>query len=277
MLRGVILSQNQNSQYNLRSQNQRNAQGKFQMLGFMAEKIHAQKTTDTATNRSHQHQRGFRNTPAVFLCLDLINEHKNQSARIDYKKIDEKNLGQHIMILSGGSILKKVLIVLMMAVLLCGCTAGQTFETVEDVIPVQPVAAPQQFYVSLPEEAATPTFTEDNAGQLYVCDSYTVSKLILESGDFRATVRQLTGKEPEELQIIKTKHNNCDRYDFVWTAAGEDGLQLGRACVLDDGNYHYALTVMAAEERSGELQQTLQEVFASCKLLDPEVNLRTGS
>ena len=80
-----------------------------------------------------------------------------------------------------------------------------------------------------------------------------------------------------DAEIVKTVQDGQDRYDFVWTAAGEDGLQLGRACILDDGNYHYALTTMAQEETSGQLREVMQDMFDSCRLLDPEVNLSTGS
>ena len=173
--------------------------------------------------------------------------------------------------------MKKVLTVLMIAALLCGCGAQETFETVEDLIPVEPVVSPQQFYISLPEEAVSPTFSDDGSAELYVCSGYTISKQITQSGDLERTLKELTGKTGEDLQIIKTQTDTCNRYDFVWTAAGEDGLQLGRACILDDGNFHYAVSVMAEEEVSGELQPTLQDMFASCKLLDPEINLRTGS
>ena len=90
-------------------------------------------------------------------------------------------------------------------------------------------------------------------------------------------VKTLTGKPSEELQIIKTVHDTHDRYDFVWTAAGEEGLQLGRACILDDGNYHYTLSTLAQEQASGALQKTFSDMYDSCKLISPEVNLRTGS
>lgn len=173
--------------------------------------------------------------------------------------------------------MKKVLTLLMMAVLLSGCGAQETFETVEDLIPVQPVASPQQLYITLPEEAASPTFREENGGEIYVCDGYTITSQILESGDLEKTLTHISGKTSEDLQLIKTKQDTCDRYDFVWTSAGEEGLQLGRACILDDGDFHYTLTVMAREETAGQLRETIQELFDSCSLLDPEVNLRTGS
>ena len=172
--------------------------------------------------------------------------------------------------------MKKVIVLLLLTALLTGCGAEETFETVEDIIPVEPVATAQQFFVSLPDEAATPTF-QDDSGELYVCQDYTISKQILEGGDIEKTIKSLTGQSQEDLDIIKTFYGDCDRYDFVWTAAGEEGLQLGRACILDDGNYHYALSTMAQEEAAGELRDTIQDMFDSCKLLDPDVNLSTGS
>lgn len=171
----------------------------------------------------------------------------------------------------------KKAIVLLLLLLLTGCAAQETFETVEDIIPVEPVAVPQQFFVSLPEEAAAPSFQDESGGELYVCDGYTVSKQILAAGDLEKTVNTLTGQSTQQLQIIKTKQGDQDRYDFVWTAAGEDGLQLGRACILDDGNYHYALSTLAQEDASEALRETFADMYGSCRLLDPDVNLRTGS
>jgi len=173
--------------------------------------------------------------------------------------------------------MKKACLLLLLATLMAGCGAKETFETVDDLIIAEPAVSPQQFFAQLPEEAAAPTFQDDTGSELYVCQGYTVSKQILQSGDLEKTVKTLTGKSQSELQVIKTLHETFDRYDFVWTSAGEDGLQLGKACVLDDGNFHYALTAMAQEDRAGQLRETFQEMFASCKLLDPELNLSTGS
>ena len=172
--------------------------------------------------------------------------------------------------------MKKLIVLLLLMSMLVGCGAEETFEVVEDVIPVEPVAAPQQFFVSLPDETMTPTF-QDDSGELYVCQDYTISKQILESGDMERTVQTLTGQSQDDIQIIETFYDDCDRYDLVWTAAGEEGLQLGRACILDDGNYHYILSTLAGEETAGQLRDTLQDMYDSCKLLDPDINLSTGS
>lgn len=176
----------------------------------------------------------------------------------------------------GGNRVKKVFVLLLLVALLSGCKTQETFETVEDVPVEEVMAVPQQFFAIFPEEAATPTFQSDTE-ELYVCENYTVSKQILESGDLERTIQTITGKSKEELDVIQTLQDTYDRYDFVWTAAGEEGLHLGRACILDDGNYHYTLTTMSKEESFDELRETLQEMFDSAKLLDPDVNLSTGS
>lgn len=172
--------------------------------------------------------------------------------------------------------MKKLIVLLLLTSMLLGCGAEETFEVVEDVIPVEPVAAPMQFYVSLPDNVVTPTF-QDDSGELYVCQGYTISKQILPSGDMERTVQTLTGLSQEDIQIIETFYEDSDRYDMVWTAAGEEGLQLGRACILDDGNYHYVLSTLTEEAAADDLRDTLQDMYDSCKLLDPDVNLSTGS
>ena len=173
--------------------------------------------------------------------------------------------------------MKIILTTLVLALCLTGCGTQETFEQVEDVQMIEPVAAYQQFVVRLPDDAAAPTFQDDTGAELYVCQGYTISKQTFDGGDLENTIKTLTGKSSEELQIIKTTHDTHDRYDFVWTSAGEDGLQLGRACILDDGNYHYTLSTLAQEQVSGALQKTFSGMYDSCKLISPDVNLHTGS
>lgn len=172
--------------------------------------------------------------------------------------------------------MKKLIVLCLLAALLTGCKAQETFETVEDLPVVETTAVAKQFFVALPEDAATPTFQSETE-EIFVCEDYTISKQILESGDLERTFQTLTGKNREDLEVIQTAQETHDRYDFVWTSAGEEGLQLGRACILDDGNYHYTLTTMTREESFDEVRETIQDMFDSCKLLDPDVNLSTGS
>ena len=162
--------------------------------------------------------------------------------------------------------MKKVLAILLVVLLLTGCGGQETFETVDDMLPVEPVASPQQFFVSLPDEAAAPTFQDETGGELYVCQGYTISKQILESGDLEKTVQTLSGRPKEELQILKTVWSGFDRYDFVWASAGEGGDQLGRAVILDDGDYHYTMAVTRPSNTTETSQITWSQVFSSFAL-----------
>ena len=111
--------------------------------------------------------------------------------------------------------MKKLIVLCLLAALLTGCKAQETFETVEDLPVVETTAVAQQFFVALPEDAATPTFQSDTE-ELYVCQDYTISKQILESGDLERTFQTLTGKNREDLEVIQTAQETHDRYDFVW-------------------------------------------------------------
>ena len=47
---------------------------------------------------------------------------------------------------------------------------------------------------------------------------------------------------------------------------GEQGQQVARGCILDDGNYHYVLTALAEAERAGEFEEVWQEIFSGYSL-----------
>jgi hypothetical protein len=84
------------------------------------------------------------------------------------------------------------------------------------------------------------------------------------SGDLDATIRSLTGYGSDRLTVIRTGYHDTDRYDFVWSAAGESGERLGRGAILDDGTYHYCLSVLRDPEES---LIVWQDVFSSFSLV----------
>ena len=100
---------------------------------------------------------------------------------------------------------------------------------------------------------------------------------ILEAGDLNSTVRSVSGFAPEDLKIMQTRRGDTERYDFVWTAAGETGEQICRACILDDGSYHYVLTATADASQGAQVQDVWREMFNSFRLVSPETPLYTGS
>lgn len=157
--------------------------------------------------------------------------------------------------------MKRIIFLLMLACLLAGCRV-QTMETVEDVWQEEPAAAPLQIQVSLPGEEALPVM-ETSGNRLYLSEHYQIEVQTLPGGDLSRTVQTMSGLEPGDVTLVQTEQGGLARYDFVWAAAGEEGDQLGRGAVLDDGNYHYALSVLRSAEDEATRQIHWDQVFSS--------------
>ena len=173
--------------------------------------------------------------------------------------------------------MKKLWIILFVALLLCGCGKGNAVETVSD-IPTEPVMAMvQNIRVNLPPELSTPALQSQEGGKLYLCDDYSVMVQTLQAGDLSQTIRTITGMDKEKLQIQTTHQGSNKCYQFTWATTGEQGARVGRACILDDGAYHYVLTALAEEAVAEQVQQTWKEMFASFCLAPEKEPISTGS
>ena len=89
-------------------------------------------------------------------------------------------------------------------------------------------------------------------------------------GDLDATMRQVTGFSKEQVTCLQTRDGEINQYSCVWSSAGEGGDHVGRAVILDDGSYHYTVTVMADFETAGELTDTWQDLLNSVSLTDTD-------
>ena len=152
---------------------------------------------------------------------------------------------------------------LVLTVFLCGCRAEETLETVSDEWMVPVMAQPREIFVRLPEDVAMPVLEQDNC-QLFMGKGYEIMLETMTSGDLNATIRSLCGYKKDQLTVLETRQGDMDRYDFVWTAAGEEGERLGRAAILDDGKYHYCMSAM---RDTGETPVVWREVFGSFSLV----------
>lgn len=161
--------------------------------------------------------------------------------------------------------MKKWCVFLLISLFLSGCAAVPTFETVTDVIVTDDPAQPREVALELPDDASTLTM-ENEQGTLYLCNDYEITVQTVWGTDLGTTIRNVTGYEPENLTVIQTRENGYTRYELVWATTGETGELLGRCTVLDDGNYHYVLTVMAQAQQAGEMQEDWNELFSSFSL-----------
>lgn len=166
--------------------------------------------------------------------------------------------------------MKKCLLLMALALLLTGCAARETFETLGDAYDAPAMAPMGQLELTLPKEAAAASMENPDAGKLYLCDGYALTVQTMEAGDLEETLRQLTGYGKDQLTVMETKQEGISRFETVWTAAGEGGDQIGRAVILDDGYYHYAVTVMADALTAGTLTPVWQTVLDSVKLSHTE-------
>lgn len=156
--------------------------------------------------------------------------------------------------------MKKLLLFLMMSVLLLGCSAEPVFEQVEDVYGGT-LREPGALQVMVPEKASVLTAAGDSTGQLYFCDGYTLTVQTLSGGDLDRSFRSVTGYGKDALTVLETLRQGVPCYSCAWTSAGEAGDQVGHMVLLDDGAYHYAVTVMADADRAGELSETWDQIL----------------
>lgn len=161
--------------------------------------------------------------------------------------------------------MKKCWIWLSVFLLLSGCGNQEVFEQMDDVYQA---AAPQAAVVSLeiPEDAAVPAIGSGPNHAIYFCDGYTMTVQTLIGGDLNRTLKELTGFPQEMLTVLQTRDGELRRYEGTWTCVGEGGDQVGRLVLLDDGAYHYAVTVIAPAELISQLRLTWDTLFDSVTL-----------
>ena len=159
--------------------------------------------------------------------------------------------------------MKRLVWMVLLAVMLCGCSAEETLETVNDEWIVPAMAQPREISVRLPDNVVMPVLEQDGS-RIYMADGYEIMLETLASGDLNATIRDLSGYEKDQLTILETRQGDADRYEFVWTTAGERGDRLGRAVILDDGDYHYCMSVL---RDAGDTFVVWRDVFRSFTLV----------
>ena len=173
--------------------------------------------------------------------------------------------------------MKKLWVLPILALLLVGCGSEKTLETVGDVEETPVVATMQRVLLQLPEELSSPVLQSEKTGTLYICDDYSVTVQTVSAGDLNKTIHNATGMDREDLQIMQTEENGIKRYRWVWSTGGENGIQVGKGCILDDGTYHYVLTALADEKAAARVQPAWQEMFGSFRLAQEREQISTGS
>ena len=149
--------------------------------------------------------------------------------------------------------------------MLSGCAAQETYETVMDVWQEQDSLAPRAILVDLPGESALPVM-ESDGGRAYVASGYEIYIQTMPSGELGATVEAMSGYPQEALTVMSIFQEDVMRHEFVWAAAGEGGDLLGRGIILDDGHHHYTMTVLRNADTAEKSPVVWDSVFSSFRL-----------
>jgi len=163
--------------------------------------------------------------------------------------------------------MKKLWVVGLLMLFLAGCGEQTVFETVNDVYVQSVNASVGQIAVNLPEDASVEVMKNEEGEQVYLCDGYTVSLHTLPGGDLGRTLKTVTGYDASRLRPVQFRQGELKRTECVWSCAGEGGDQVGRCAILDDGSFHYVVSVMAEGTHAGGLSQTWQELLGSFTVL----------
>lgn len=159
--------------------------------------------------------------------------------------------------------MKKWWVLLCLLVFLPGCAVTGTVETVDDDW-LTPVDAPLgQILLELPASATMEASVGDENGRLYLCDGYDLTVQTMDRGDLDRTCRSLCGLESGRVTMLQMNDADGKRWEWAWTCVGEDGDWVGRAAVIDDGNYHYCVTVMAPAGAAAGLEDEWTALFDS--------------
>lgn len=159
----------------------------------------------------------------------------------------------------------KIVLAVLMIGLLTGCGVQETYETIADEVVESVMATPKQILVDLPGDALAPVL-ETMGEQVYLSHDYEIIIETLDAGDLGATVEAISGYPMEALTILQTQRDGIDRHEFVWASAGEYGDRLGRAVILDDGDFHYCMSVLRDTGEQGTSQISWEDVFSSFRI-----------
>ena len=118
--------------------------------------------------------------------------------------------------------MKKMLWIVLAALVLAGCSQAPAAETVTDVLEEPVMAQPRELHLELPGETVACAM-ESDSGRLYLGDGYEVMVQTLPGGDLDATIRSLTGFHREDITVLQSQ-SDPKRWEFTWASAGEGGL-----------------------------------------------------
>ena len=156
--------------------------------------------------------------------------------------------------------MKKLGVFVLLWGILTGCAAAPTFETLGPVNHAQADAVQEEeILICLPDDA-------QQFGDSYFCGDYYFEIKTVSAGDLDATIRAMCGFSQQELTVMTAGTEKYNRYEWVWSATGDEGEVICRAAVIDDGSHYHCLTTVAPAEKGGALRESWNLLFSSFQI-----------
>ena len=150
-----------------------------------------------------------------------------------------------------------------MLLLLCGCSAKEA-AVVEYVTDTW--AAPAYTLVfSAPQEFSQQTFAE---GEVYQSQDGAVLLVseVMPGADLEQAVQAVSGFSWDELEHVCIEREEWTECYLSWACVTEQGVQLSRCTLMDDGKCCYALTMTQPADQVSDNRQLEEDIFSTVSL-----------
>lgn len=162
--------------------------------------------------------------------------------------------------------MKIILAWIAMVGVLCGCAAEPVYETIADSWEqTAPAASPGKMEVPLPEGAEMEVM-EALGDSYYRVGNWELWTKVLTGGDVQKSFEALSALDVRGLTVLERDRGDLRCYETTWAVTSEEGGQVVRAGILDDGNYHYCICLSAPEDEAGDAGQVFSEVFQAVRI-----------
>ena len=154
--------------------------------------------------------------------------------------------------------MKKLVLMLVLSVLLSGCTAPSASKAPG----TQPTERPQprQVVLTLPAGTAAPTLGEGGR-QLWFLEEGEVQVQTFYS--LEQALEQITGLPAEKLTVLPCGKN---RTETVWCSAGEGQPRIGRAVFLEEGDWCYCVSMLTDASEAEKAEEMWRSLVRSIHL-----------
>lgn len=156
-------------------------------------------------------------------------------------------------------------LILSLGVVLSACSGTEPFEVISDSIVEYPTPTPARVQLKIPDDAAL-SVMNSSEGQSYEGDHYQIIVQTYPSGNLEETLQLITGYSKNQLNLMEMSERDYNKYLCAWSSVSEEGDLVGRCTVLDDGRFHYCLTVLMDAQVSGKIRKDIDALFADYSL-----------